>query len=155
MPPTEAPDRPAGWPGLRAFSADYPRWMEALLVVLGVIVATWLALVAVVLLHRPSRELVGPAIRLLPDLVRLVRSLLADPATPRSVKLALGGLLVYLVSPLDLIPDFLLGVGSIDDLVTSAIVLRWAGRRVGLEDLRAHWSGSEEGFAVLRRLLGL
>ncbi len=128
---------------------------EAVLTAVIVLGLAWLALVAIVWLHRPSRELTGPVLRLVPDLVRLVRSLLADTATPRSVKVALGGLLIYLVSPIDLIPDFLPVVGSLDDVVIAAIVLRWAGRRMGAEDLRSHWTGTPDGFDILRRLLGL
>jgi len=123
-----------------------------------VIVATgvaWLLLVAVLWLHRPSRELAGPAIRLVPDLVRLVRALFSDDATPRSVKGALGALLLYLVSPIDLVPDFLPVIGSVDDLIVSGIVLRWAGRRIGVDSLRSHWPGRPEGFELLCRLLGL
>jgi uncharacterized membrane protein YkvA (DUF1232 family) len=106
-------------------------------------------------LHRPSRDLVGPALRLIPDLVRLVRALLAEPATPVSVRIALLALLAYLLFPIDLVPDFLPVLGSADDVILAALVLRWAGRRVGLEGLRAHWAGSEAGFEVLRRLLGV
>jgi uncharacterized membrane protein YkvA (DUF1232 family) len=129
--------------------------LDGLLVVAGAIVLAWLALATLVWLHRPSRALVAPAVRLVPDLVRLVRSLLADRDSPRWVKVALGGLLGYLVSPIDLIPDFVPVLGSVDDLVVSAIVLRWAGRQIGVEQLRTHWSGSDAGFALLLRLLGL
>jgi uncharacterized membrane protein YkvA (DUF1232 family) len=128
---------------------------SGIVVALILIITGWLILVAVVWLHRPARALVGPAVRLVPDLIGLVRSLLGDPSTPPSVKLALVGLLAYLLSPIDLIPDFLPVVGSIDDLAVSAIVLRWAGRRVGAEQLRSHWSGSPAGFDLLRRLLGI
>jgi uncharacterized membrane protein YkvA (DUF1232 family) len=93
--------------------------------------------------------------RLVPDLVRLVRALLSDAATPRSGKVALGALLLYLVSPIDLVPDFFPVIGSIDDLIVSGLVLRWAGRRIGVETLRSHWPGRPEGFDLLRRLLGL
>ena len=93
--------------------------------------------------------------RLVPDLVRLVRALVADDATPRSVKVALGALLLYLVSPIDLVPDFLPVIGSIDDLIVSGLVLRWAGRRIGVETLRSHWPGRPKGFDLVRRLLGL
>lgn len=129
--------------------------IEGLLLTLGLLAATWIVLVAIVWLHRPSRALAGPALRLIPDLIRLVRSLIGDPRTPRHVKVALGGLLVYLLSPIDLIPDFIPGLGSIDDLAVTAIVLRWAGRRVAVDDLRAHWTGSDRGFDLLRRLLGI
>jgi uncharacterized membrane protein YkvA (DUF1232 family) len=114
----------------------------------------WLVLVAVLLAHRPSRDLAGPALRLAPDLVRLVRSLLADRGTPTSVRVALVGLLAYLLSPVDLIPDFVPVIGSADDLIVAAVVLRWAGRRVGVDGLRARWTGDPAGFEVLRRLLG-
>jgi uncharacterized membrane protein YkvA (DUF1232 family) len=87
--------------------------------------------------------------------VRLVRSLLADPGTPTNVRLALAGLLVYLLSPLDLIPDVVPVIGAVDDLIISVVVLRWVGRRVGLDDLRARWTGDPAGFEVLRRLLGI
>jgi uncharacterized membrane protein YkvA (DUF1232 family) len=115
----------------------------------------WLLLVAFLLFHRPSRDLAGPALRLIPDLVRLVRGLLADTSTPTSVRVALAGLLVYLVSPLDLIPDFVPVIGAVDDLIVAAVVLRWVGRRVGLDDLRSRWTGDPAGFEILRRLLGI
>jgi uncharacterized membrane protein YkvA (DUF1232 family) len=128
--------------------------LGSLLVVVAVAAAAWLLLVAVLWLHRPSRDLAGSTLRLVPDLIRLVRALLADHDTPRSVKFALLGLLLYLLSPIDLVPDFLPVIGSLDDLIVSALVLRWAGRRIGTVGLRAHWSGSPDGFALLLRLLG-
>ncbi len=129
--------------------------LQGLIVALAVVVVAWLALVAVLWLHRPTRAQVGPALRLLPDVLRLVRSLLADGSTPAAVRLAIGGLLVYLVSPLDLIPEFLPGIGSLDDVILAAIVLRWSARRLGVETLRSHWPGSAEGFDLLRRLAGV
>jgi uncharacterized membrane protein YkvA (DUF1232 family) len=126
--------------------------------VVGLVVslaAAWLVFVAVHWLHRPTRELAGPAIRIIPDVVRLTRSLLADRQTPPIAKVALAGMLIYLVSPIDLIPDFIPVVGQLDDIVVAALVLRWTGRRIGIEGLRAHWSGSDAGFEVLLRMLGL
>jgi uncharacterized membrane protein YkvA (DUF1232 family) len=115
----------------------------------------WLLLVGFLWLHRPSRDLAAIGLRLIPDLVRLVRALLADSSTPRSARLALAGLLVYLLSPLDLIPDFVPVIGAVDDLIVAAVVLRWVGRRVGLDDLRSRWTGDPAGFEILRRLLGI
>jgi uncharacterized membrane protein YkvA (DUF1232 family) len=128
--------------------------IEAIAATTAVVAIGWLLLVAFLWLHRPSRELAGSALRLIPDLVRLVRGLLGDSATPTSVRVALAGLLLYLLSPIDLIPDFVPVIGSADDLIISAVVLRWAGRRVGLDGLRAKWTGDPAGFEVLRRLLG-
>ncbi len=122
------------------------------IVLLGV-VASWLLLIAVLWINRPTRALIGPALRLIPDLVRCVRSLLADPATPRSARFALAGLLAYLASPIDLVPDFLPVIGAIDDLVLTAIVLRWVIRRLGRERIRAAWTGDPAGLALLERLV--
>lgn len=129
--------------------------IDALVTTLAVAVIGWLLLVGFLLLHRPSRDIAGLALRLVPDLVRLVRRLLADTRTPASVRLALIGLLAYLLSPVDLVPDFVPVVGSVDDLIIAAVVLRWAGRRVGLDDLRAKWTGDPAGFEILCRLLGI
>lgn len=122
------------------------------LIVLGL---AWLALVLVLWLHRPTRQVAGIALRIIPDVARMTRSLLADRMTPASTKVALGGLLAYLVSPIDLVPDFIPGVGQLDDVVVAALVLRWTGRRIGVDGLRVHWSGSEAGFEALLRVLGL
>lgn len=129
--------------------------IRTIIVAIAVIAVAWLLLVAFLWLHRPSRELARPALRLIPDLVRLVRGLLADGTTPLSARLGLVGLLLYLLSPIDLIPDFVPVLGSADDLIVAAVVLRWVGRRVGVEELRARWTGDPAGFDLLRRLLGI
>ncbi len=129
--------------------------IASLLVTLGVLIGVWLLLVAILWLHRPSRELVGPALRLLPGVVRLLRSLVADPMTPRSLRWALVGAAAWIASPIDLLPEFLPVIGPLDDVLVAVLVLRWAFRRLGSATLRAHWSGTDEGFALLQRLIGL
>jgi uncharacterized membrane protein YkvA (DUF1232 family) len=109
--------------------------------------------VLLIWLHRPSRELALPALRLLPDILRLVRRLLADPATTRGHRAALIGLMVWIASPIDLVPEFLPVIGPLDDLVVTALVLRWVARGVGRNRLRELWPGPPEGFALLERLL--
>jgi uncharacterized membrane protein YkvA (DUF1232 family) len=52
-------------------------------------------------------------------------------------------------------PPALLAIGSIDDLIVSGLVLRWAGRRIGVDTFQSHWSGRPEAFELLCRLLGL
>jgi uncharacterized membrane protein YkvA (DUF1232 family) len=122
-------------------------------IVLGGVVASWVLLLAVLWINRPTRALIGPALHLIPDLVRCVRSLLADPMTPRSARFALAGLLVYLASPIDLVPDFLPVIGAIDDVVLTAIVLRWIIRRLGRERIRAAWTGDPAGLVLLEKLV--
>ena len=130
-------------------------WVASLLVTLGLLVGLWLLLVALLWLHRPSRELVMPALLLLPQIVRLLRSLLADPTTPRSLRWAFIVAAVWIASPIDLLPEFLPVIGPLDDVLVAVLVLRWAFRRLGSATLREHWSGSDEGFGLLQRLIGL
>src|SRR5918998_6568758 len=122
-------------------------WLRGLLVAAAIVVAIWLVLVAFIWLHRPSRHLAGAALRLLPDMLRMVRALVADPSTPRRERWLLIGLLAWLASPIDLLPEFLPGIGPLDDIVVAAMVLRRVARRLGRDYLRARWPGSDDGFA--------
>jgi uncharacterized membrane protein YkvA (DUF1232 family) len=128
-------------------------WLRGLVVVVAIVVGIWLVLVAFIWLHRPTRHLAAAALRLLPDMLRMLRRLIADPATPRRERWLLIGLFAWLASPIDLLPEFLPGIGPLDDIVVAAIVLRWVARRLGREYLRAHWPSSDEGFAMVERLL--
>jgi uncharacterized membrane protein YkvA (DUF1232 family) len=127
--------------------------IRGLLVAFAILIGLWLIVVLLIWLHRPSRDLAMPVLRLLPNIVILVRRLLADPATPRSVRVALGFLVVWIVSPIDLLPEFLPGIGPLDDIIVAALVLRWVGRRIGREALAAYWPGTPDGFRLLERLL--
>ena len=132
--------------------------MDALgpiLAAVAVIVAIWIVLVALLWLHRPTRDLAMPAVRALPDIVRLARNLLADPRTPRRYRVALVVLIVWILSPIDLLPEFLPGIGPLDDIVAAAVILGWVGRGTGPARLRELWPGDAAGFDVVARLLRL
>jgi uncharacterized membrane protein YkvA (DUF1232 family) len=130
-------------------------WWDILIAIGAGVLAGWLALLIALLLIRPKGALLAEAIRLLPDLLRLLRRLAADAALPRGVRVRLVLLMVYLALPIDLIPDFLPVIGYADDAVIVAFVLRSVVRRAGIEAVRAHWPGTEDGFAALARLTGL
>ena len=132
-------------------------WWRVLLAALAGLLLIYALLV--LLLWRYARahpETIGlrDAMRMLPDLLRLVRRLAADPTVPRGVRVRLVLLLAYLVSPIDLIPDFVPVLGHADDVVVVALVLRSMLRRSGPEALRRHWPGSPEGLAVLLQVAG-
>lgn len=132
--------------------------MEALipvLIALGAIVAAWLVLVAAIWLHRPSRDLALPAMRALPDIVRLARRLLADPRTPTRHRIGLVVLIVWLISPIDLVPEFVPGIGPLDDIVAAAVILGWIGRQTGRARLEQLWPGDAAAFGVVARMLRL
>jgi uncharacterized membrane protein YkvA (DUF1232 family) len=67
---------------------------------------------------------------------------------------ALVVLLVWLLSPIDLIPEFVPVLGPLDDVVVAVIILRFVRRRVGIDALRDRWAGSEAGFGLLVRMVG-
>lgn len=118
------------------------------------LVAAWALFILVVWIFRPRDVGLGELVRLVPDVLRLVRDLLADGTTPLPVRLALAGLLVWLISPIDLIPDFIPVLGPLDDVVMAVLVLRFVRRRLGAEALRPRWRGTPDGWALLTRVLG-
>jgi uncharacterized membrane protein YkvA (DUF1232 family) len=90
-------------------------------------------------------------LRALPDLARLLTRLVGDPVLPRAAKIALGAAAVYLLSPIDLIPDFIPLVGYVDDLLLAAVVLdgilNWVDRGLVLK----YWPGSPASLDTLAR----
>jgi uncharacterized membrane protein YkvA (DUF1232 family) len=128
--------------------------LPTILVVILIVLAVWAVIVVAVWRSAPSKASALDVVRLLPDVLRLAAGLARDPATPRSCRLALAGLALWIASPIDLIPEFVPVAGPLDDIVVAAIVLRWVGRRVGDDALRAHWPGTPDGFALVLRLLG-
>lgn len=133
-------------------------WWQVALAALVVVLVLWLALVATfyVLGRRyddPVR--LRDALRLLPDLVRLLRRLAADPTLPRGVRVRVVLLGLYLAMPIDLVPDVIPVVGYADDVVVAVLVLRSVTRRAGPEALDRHWPGTPDGLRTLRTLAGL
>ncbi|WP_427135125.1 YkvA family protein [Pseudarthrobacter sp. S9] len=94
------------------------------------------------------------ALRLLPDLLTLLRRLTADQALPRGIRVRLLALLIYLASPIDLVPDFLPVIGNADDAIIVALILRSGIRRAGIEALERHWPGTPAGLTLISRLAG-
>jgi uncharacterized membrane protein YkvA (DUF1232 family) len=60
-----------------------------------------------------------------------------------------------LAFPIDLIPDFIPVLGYADDAIIVVAVLRSVVRRVGIDQVRAHWTGTDDGFNALCRAAGL
>ena len=87
-----------------------------------------------------------------PDVARLFRDVAKDPRVPKRVKYEVGAAAAYLVLPIDLIPDFVPGLGQLDDVA----IIGWAVRRLlmgaGENVLREHWRGSDRGLEVLLQI---
>ncbi|WP_020388999.1 YkvA family protein [Kribbella catacumbae] len=123
--------------------------------VAGGILLLWLILIVALWLGRPDDLRIKDALRLLPDLLRMLRRLATDPALPRGVRLRLWLLLAYLALPFDLVPDFIPVIGYADDAIIIALALRSITRSAGPEALTKHWPGTSDGLTAVRRLAGL
>ena len=118
------------------------------------LLATWIALLVLIWVLRPRNVSLRELLGVIPDLLRLIRDLLADRKTPLAVRLALTFLLAWIVNPIDLIPEFIPVIGPLDDVVVAVLVLRHVRGRIGLEELRERWRGTDAGFALLTGVLG-
>ena len=127
--------------------------MRAILVGLGIAFGIWVALVlALVVAGRrtAARELAT----LLPHLVVLFRGLARDARVSRGSKFLLALAVIWFVSPIDLIPEFIPVAGPLDDAIVAALVLRRVLRRTDRSVLVEHWRGEPETLETILRLAG-
>ena len=89
----------------------------------------------------------------LPDLFVLLFRLAQDPRVPVGSKaLALAGI-GYVLSPIDLLPEFLFGpIGFADDLLVAAAAASRIINNVHPDLVRAHWPGATDALEVVRRV---
>jgi uncharacterized membrane protein YkvA (DUF1232 family) len=120
-----------------------------LLIGVGMLLASWV--VMVVLAARLPEGTLKELASFLPDCVTTVRRLRSDPRVPRRAKFAVAFAGLWVLSPIDLIPEFLPVIGPLDDVVVVALALRYAARRVSPEVLFGAWPGRR---SVMERLLG-
>jgi uncharacterized membrane protein YkvA (DUF1232 family) len=92
--------------------------------------------------------------RVVPELGSLFLRLARDRRVPLVRRLQLIVLGAYLVSPIDLLPDFIPVIGHLDDAAVAAVVLRGVVRSAGPEVVAEHWPGSARTLNVVLRLAG-
>jgi uncharacterized membrane protein YkvA (DUF1232 family) len=124
-------------------------WVMAVLVGAGLLALSWAVLV--LLARRLPPGLLRDLAAFLPDCVTTARRLRRDPSVPRRAKVAVGIAALWVLSPIDLIPEFLPVIGPLDDVVVVALALRYAARSVPRETLLAAWPGNP---GLLERMLG-
>ena len=124
-------------------------WWAWVLIGFGVLCASWMLLVllAARLPEGSLKELAG----FLPDCVTTARRLRGDPRVPARAKFAIGFALVWVLSPIDLIPEFLPVIGPLDDVVVVALAFRYAARQVPRSLLLEAWPGNA---STIERVLG-
>jgi uncharacterized membrane protein YkvA (DUF1232 family) len=90
-----------------------------------------------------------------PDCAVLVSRLARDKRISRPRRAALFIVLGYLAIPIDLVPDFLPGIGQLDDAVLLGLALRLIVRGGGAELVRQAWPGPEASLTLVLRAAGL
>jgi uncharacterized membrane protein YkvA (DUF1232 family) len=128
-------------------------WLDAIISLAAAMLLCWLALVIALAIRRPKGDLLKESLRLLPDLLRLLRRLTTNRNLPTGARVRVALLFVYLAIPIDVIPDFIPIFGYADDAIVVILILRSVCRRISVEELRAAWPGSDDGFAALCRLV--
>jgi|SRR5437763_8077320 len=121
----------------------------------GVVLVGWILMAMAVARARPPEGIEGGTLRIVPDLLRLLRNLARDRTLPRSVRWRLGIALAYNLQPFNLIPDVVPVIGFADNLVITAWALRSALKAAGPRAVERHWTGTADGLALVRRLVRL
>jgi len=89
-----------------------------------------------------------------PDLFHLLCKLTIDEKVPVKEKAKLAAAIAYFVSPIDLVPEAIVGpAGYIDDIVLSAYVLNSIINKTDPEVVKRHWAGDKDVLEVIQEIL--
>jgi uncharacterized membrane protein YkvA (DUF1232 family) len=126
--------------------------IEKVLLVGAVAVAVWAlsCLIMVLVARRFPPGLLRDLTEFLPACVTAARRLRRHPAVPRRARIALLVAVLWVLSPIDLIPEFLPVIGPLDDILAVALLLRYAGRSIPRPVLLEAWPADTR---LLERLL--
>jgi len=92
------------------------------------------------------------AASILRDLPLLIADLIKDDRVPARAKVVLGGAVIYLATPLDLIPDFLPFLGYLDDFLLVVVILDGILNHVDERVVAEHWQGDRQTLEKLKRV---
>jgi uncharacterized membrane protein YkvA (DUF1232 family) len=90
-------------------------------------------------------------LKALPNLIRLIAKLVTDPMLPSAAKIALAAAMVYLASPLDLIPDVIPFLGYLDDLLLASVLVDGLLNYVDRALVLKYWPGTPESLERIAR----
>ena len=128
--------------------------MRNLLIAIAIVAGLWV--VAIAALWFFGRRIAAKQLaHAIPDLVALTRGLIGDPRVPLGSKLLLGGALLWLLSPIDLVPEFIPLLGPLDDVIVVGLVLRHLIKRAGVDVVHEHWRGDPRVLRTALRMAGL
>lgn len=124
-------------------------WLTGLAIAASILVISWTALILLARTLPPGilRDLAA----FIPDTLITIKRLRSDPDVPRSAKIAIIIAGLWVISPIDLIPEFLPVIGPLDDIIVVALALRFAARKVPRATLLNAWPGDTR---LIERLIG-
>jgi uncharacterized membrane protein YkvA (DUF1232 family) len=91
--------------------------------------------------RKKARGFLKSALTLIPNFLKLLYRLFIDTRAPLAEKALLAGTIIYVVSPLDFLPDVIPFIGQVDDIYLVALVVLRLLSRTNIEVLREHWDG--------------
>jgi len=93
-------------------------------------------------------------ILLAPDFFHLLTKLTLDPDVPASKKVKLAGIIAYFISPLDFLPEILLGpIGYLDDIALTAYVLNDILNEVDPKIIQRNWAGDRDILPLIKTII--
>ena len=102
--------------------------------------------------RKQARSFLKDALMLIPNFLKLLYRLFKDPRVPLAEKALLIGVIVYVVSPLDFIPDVIPFIGQVDDLYLIALAVLRLLSRTGSEVLDEYWDGAGDLVALVDKI---
>lgn len=103
--------------------------------------------------RRHARGFLREALMLIPNFLKLLYRLFKDARVPVPEKALLVGAIIYVVSPLDLIPDVIPFIGEVDDLYLVALTVIRLLNRAPDTAIREHWDGRGDIAGVVEKIV--
>ncbi len=98
---------------------------------------------------RDWQDLAREVVLMFPNLIKLLGRLLRDPRVPMRRKAIAGIAVGYIVSPIDLVPDFIPVVGQVDDVLIVAYAIHHLIEGAGFDVVAEHWDGEPESLELI------
>ena len=105
--------------------------------------------------RREARGRMGNFLMFLPNMVKLLGGLLKDARVPTAEKALFLAAIVYVISPIDFIPDIFPFIGQVDDIYVVALTLLRLVNRSDATVVREHWKGGGDVVSLADSIAGI
>jgi uncharacterized membrane protein YkvA (DUF1232 family) len=102
---------------------------------------------------KQARGILRRALFLIPNFLKLLARLFKDGRVPTAEKAMLIGAIIYVISPLDLLPDMIPFLGQVDDLYLVGLVLIRLLSRTPQDVIREHWDGGGDLVGIVEKIV--